>query len=177
MTAVMCVKGSQNFVEKNQGVCYATPMRKIIFVCMVLGSSMAAQAHNLHQSSGTITVHGKTIQWDIIAHDLDVERFFHRLSVTPKNLRHTLSHRIVVENNGSACPLSTAHMDPSKEETDHYKIAMQFDCATPVARLALYYNLFFGERDHIHTTTAHLKGTPQTITFTGMKTSANITLP
>lgn len=141
---------------------------------MVLGASIAAQAHNLHQSTGEITAHDKTVQWDITAHNHDVERFFHRLSVTPERLKPLLSHRIVVENNGTACPLSTARMDSAKEEPDHYKIAMRFECATPVAKLTLYYNLFFGERDHVHSATVHMGGTTLTLSFTGMKTSADL---
>lgn len=149
-------------------------MRKIISVCAVLASSIVAQAHNLHQSTGDITVHDKTVQWDITAHDHDVERFFHRLSVTPESLKSPLSHRIVVENGGSACPLSNATMDPSKEEANHTKIAIRFECATPVSKLTLYYNLFFGQRDHVHTASVHLPNGNRTIQFDGMHTSAGL---
>lgn len=177
MMAVMGVKGSRNFSEKYRRVCYIPAMKKIIIVCMVLGLSIATHAHNLHQSSSDITVRNKTVQWDITAHDHDVERFFHRRSVTPEIVRSLLSHRIVVENNGAACPLTRAHMDPSQEEAGHYQIAMRFECAAPVSRLTLYYNLFFGERDHVHTATIHTGSTTRTMSFTGMKTSASFTTP
>lgn len=150
------------------------PMRKIISICMVLGSAVAAQAHNLHQSTGEITARGTTVQWDIIAHDRDVERFFHKLSITPERLKPLVSRRIVVENNGTACPLSSARMDPSTEEAHHYKIALRFECATPVSQLALYYNLLFGQRDHVHTATVQLPGSTPTIQFDAMHTSRRL---
>lgn len=152
-------------------------MKKIFIVCMVVSASFPAAAHNFHQSSGEITVRDKTVLWDITANDLDVQRFFRRMSVTPEGIKSRVSQRIVVENNGNRCPLSEANMSPSSSETGHQQIALQFNCATPISKLALYYNLFFGERDHMHTATARMGSIFQTVAFTGMKTSATITLP
>lgn len=158
----------ENSIEEAVSVCYAPSMRKITIVCMMFGLPVVAWTHNLHQSTGEITVRNKTVNWDIIAHDQDVKRL-------SKDLKPLLSHRIVVENNGTVCPLSNATMAPSKEEANHTKIAMQFECAAPVSKLTLYYNLFFGQRDHVHSATVHMGDTTHLFSFTGMKTSASLT--
>ena len=141
-------------------------MRQIIILAGILTLSGLAGAHNLHQSSSEVRTTGKTLTWVIAAHNADVKRL--------GPLKPSLNHRIVVENNGAACPLSDAHSAPSPHEAGHSLITMRFDCAAPISKLTLYYNLFFGQRDHVHTATIHLGQTTRTITFTGMKTSANL---
>lgn len=141
-------------------------MTHIALTAALLFVAATAGAHNLHQSSSEVTTSGKTLTWVIAAHDADVKRLG---PLTP-----SLNHRIVVENNGAACPLSDAHSAPSPHEAGHRLITMRFDCAAPIGKLTLYYNLFFGQRDHVHTATIHLGQATRTITFTGMKTSASL---
>lgn len=166
MRGVQGVKVSQKNVEGIQILCYPPVMRQIIGIAGLLALSALAGAHNLHQSTSTITATGKTLTWAITAHDRDAKRL--------NPLKPYLNHRIVVENNGAACALSEAHVAPSPDEAGHSLITMQFDCAAPIAKLTLYYNLFFGQRDHVHTATVHLGQTSRTVSFTGMKTSASL---
>jgi hypothetical protein len=123
-------------------------------------------AHNFHQSTSEVTATGKTLTWVMTVLDPDAKQLH--------PLKSYLNRRIVVDNNGAACALSDAQIAPSPTEANHSLITMRFDCAAPIAKLTLYYNLFFGKRDHVHTATVHLGKTTRTITFTGMKTSASL---
>lgn len=126
-----------------------------------------AVAHNLHQSTSTVTVAGKTLAWVIIAPS----------AVAPPTPKSRLNRRVIVENNGATCPMENAQMAPSPKEAGHTLISLKFECAAPITRLTLYYNLFFGQRDHVHTAEVTLGKTVRTVSFTPMTTSATVTAP
>lgn len=139
-------------------------MTRIILTVAMLFVAATAAAHNLHQSSSEVTASGKTLTWVIAAHTNDIQHINKSL----------LTRRIVVENNGAACAMSDAHSAPSPHEAGHSLFTMRFDCAAPIGKLTLYYNLFFGRRDHVHSAHVQLPSGNYTLQFNPAHTSETV---